>query len=181
MATLFDSYSESNVDSYYNIHSANNNAIGQAFNAGASKKLGSCKFFLKKTGSPDNVTAKIYAVTGTFGSTAKPTGEALATSDVRAGTGLTTGGQLEEFVFSGANQIDLTSGTKYVIVCEHTGGNSSNFISIGVDVSDSSHGGNLSYYYASSPWTAYTNDAAFYVYSVDEANTAKDALLLGCG
>lgn len=181
MATLIDSYSESNVDGYYNIQSADNLAVGQSFNAGASKKLGSCKFFLKKTGAPGNVTAKLYAVTGTFGSTSKPTGAALATSDVRAGTGLTTGGQLEEFVFSGTNQVDLTSGTKYVIVCEHTGGNSSNYISIGVDSSSPSHGGNLSYYY-SATWTASAVvDASFYVYSIDEGGTSKDALLLGCG
>lgn len=181
MATLIDSYSESNVDGWYNIHSADNQAVGQAFNAGASAKLGSCKFYLKKTGSPSNVTAKLYAVTGTYGSTAKPTGAALATSDVRAGTGLTTGGQLEEFVFSGANQVDLTLNTKYVITCEHSLGNASNYISIGTDGSSTSHGGNISYY-APSSWTAYSGaDASFYVYSADAHTTSKNALLLGCG
>lgn len=125
---------------------------GQAF-TGVGCTLTKAKFYLKKTGSPiGNAVAKIYAVTGNYGTTAKPTGTALATSDAFNVTTLTGSYVLTTFTFTGGQQITLVAGTKYVVTVEY----STSATATGtVDVQDAlSHDGNSSYL-LSGTWSLY--------------------------
>ncbi|MEK7112866.1 MAG: right-handed parallel beta-helix repeat-containing protein, partial [Patescibacteria group bacterium] len=80
-----DSYSEANKDNSYALRSSAGSARGvaQTFDVGATTSiLTSAKFHLAKVGSPTgNAVAKIYALTGSSGTTGKPTGTALAVSN----------------------------------------------------------------------------------------------------
>lgn len=162
--TTIDSYSETNQDSLVSTYTANKEYYGQSFNAGGSNIiLNEAQFYLKKVGSPTgNLVAYIYAHTGTFGSTGKPTGSALATSDNFDISTLTTSLALTTFNFSGANEIQLTAGTNYFVVVRSTG-DSSNYLQIGVDASSQTHSGNPAQSNDGSSWTEKSEDTCFYV------------------
>lgn len=184
MATLIDSYSETNQDGTVEIYNGFITAYAQGF-TGASYNLDSCKFYLKKNGSPTgNAVAKLYTHTGTFGSTGTPTGAALATSDNFNVATLTTSYQLITFTFSGVNRYSLVAATKYCIALEFSGGDGSNVVHSGVDNSSPSHGGNDAYYFGGS-WTPQAGqDLCFYVYGEVPATTKKPIstlLLMGVG
>jgi hypothetical protein len=83
MSTVVDSYSESNYDGIINV-GGTQSACGQSF-TGDGSNLGSVKFYLKKNaGGPasGNLEARIYAHSGTFGTSSVATGAVLATSDI---------------------------------------------------------------------------------------------------
>jgi len=86
-------------------------------------------FTLKKVGSPTGTaTAKVYAHTGTFGSTGTPTGAALATSDTFDVATLTTSYQSIEFYFSTA--FEALASTNYFVAIEYSGGDGSNYVDV---------------------------------------------------
>lgn len=116
-----DSYSETNQSQVQPVYSASPGA-GQAF-TGNGQVLDRATFYLDKHfGLPTgNATAKIYAITGTYGTSAIPTGSALATSDVFDVSTLTTTKQLIDFTFSGANNITLSNGVNYFVSFEYSG------------------------------------------------------------
>lgn len=122
--------------------------VGVCFYNQSSLTLTSASVYLGKSGLPTGTfTAKIYAMTGTYGVDGKPTGTVLATSDSKTiGTGVPAGISNQtytNFVFSGANQITLTSTTHYCLVidCNSVTGDSSKYLTIGQsDFSD--HDGN---------------------------------------
>jgi len=153
MATIVDSYSESNHDSGYGY------PCGQSF-TGNGSILDSAKVFTSREGSPSgNCYIKIYAHSGTFGTSSVPTGSALATSDVRDASTLTSYG-LSTFTFSGAERIRLINNTHYVMVFDYSGTD----LSIGGDMTSPTHDGNYCGYYNGS-WTAYSGyDLCFYIY-----------------
>ncbi len=163
MATIVDSYSESNQSLNRPLYNGSTIKYGQSF-TGDGGTLNSVKFYLYKTGSPTgNVIAAIYAHSGTFGTNSVPTGSALATSDNFDVSTLTASYQLISFTFSGANKITLTNGTYYVVVVEYGGGDSSNRLQVGYDTSSPTHSGNESFYVSS--WNYLVDgDACFYVY-----------------
>lgn len=167
MSVLIDSYSESNQDDYTYLDSAEGFGIAQTFN-GDGSTLDSAKFRIGKTGSPTgNAVAKIYAITGTYGTNSKPTGAALATSDPIDVTTIASGlppANLYLFTFSGANQIVLTSGTKYAVALEYTGGDVSNKIAGGRDNTSPTHAGDGSSESTGGTWTSRTYDNIFYIY-----------------
>lgn len=164
--TLVDSYSESNQDSNWGIASVTPTARGQTLTAIAGN-LSSCKFYLKKYGSPTgNAVAKLYTHSGTYGTSGVPTGAALATSDNFDVSTLTTSYQLIKFTFTGAQQYTLVNGTYYCIAIEYGGGDGSNYVLLGGDISSPTHSGN-SFRYVAPNWIASTtNDMCFYVYIV---------------
>jgi hypothetical protein len=141
---VIDSYSESNQDDLYGLNNSENGVeVGQSFEASGNFILSSVQFYLKKTGTPTgNAYAIIYAHTGTYGTSSLPTGSALATSDAfdPDSVGGTFG--LAEFTFSGAEQISLISGTKYVVIIQHNNGTISDGLDVGTDSSSPSYGGN---------------------------------------
>ncbi len=97
---IVDSYSESNHSNVYaSLYNGFFTKFGQSF-TGDGKILDSCKFYLKKVGSPTGMAvATIYAHTGTFGNGGKPTGSPLATSDNFDVSTLTVSNQLITFNF----------------------------------------------------------------------------------
>ncbi len=149
--TLLDHYSETNQDDFFTLASDNHLQGGQSFNPNADPggssnyKITSCKFYLKKRGSPTgNAVAKLYAHSGTYGTSSVSTGAALATSDNFDVSTLTTSFALVELSFTGSNQYVMSGGTKYVIDLEYSGGNSSvpNDVAMGHDQTSPSHAGN---------------------------------------
>jgi hypothetical protein len=106
-------------------------------------------------------------MTGTYGSSGKPTGAALATSDDFDVTQITTSYVLYTFNFSGANQYVMTADTHYCIEIQApTSGtiNSTNMVSVGVDSTSPTHNGNATYYWFSAWQAKDNNDTCFYVY-----------------
>ncbi len=169
MADVIDSYSETNNsnDEFIDGVSGDTSGIGQSF-TGNGQILDSCKWFIKKQGSPTgNATAKIYAHSGVFGTSSVPTGAAIATSDNFDVATLTGTYALATFNFSGANRITLTNATKYVVTFEFTGGNGSNSIVIADDSTSPAHAGNSSFFVVAGAWAATAvADMCFYVYGV---------------
>lgn len=138
-----DSYSESN---YSNAIGLGNSFYfrGQVFYASANYTLTSASFYMQKNGSPtSNVYARIYAITGTPGSTAVPTGSVLATSDAVDASTISASLALNTFTFSGANQIALSSGTWYCITLYYPVVDAINELTVCCDDSDVSHSGNF--------------------------------------
>lgn len=172
MAQIIDSYSETNQNT-----SAADYAEGQSF-TGDGGILNSAKFYLKKAGSPTgSAYAKIYAHSGTFGTSSVPTGSPLATSGAFDISTLTTSFQLITFTFTGANKITLTNGTKYIVTLEFSGYTPSypNYVWTGIDTSSPTHGGNLCYKDSGGSWNAVSAyDTCFYVYK-DDATTTTSA------
>lgn len=135
---------------------------------GTGDTIYSVKFVGRKVGSPTgNAYAKIYAHTGTFGTSSKPTGAALATSDpVDVSTFHTVFNTITpEFVFSGGDQITLTAGTPYVVAIEYAA--VSNLVTIRpeLDTVPGSAPGNMSYYFGGA-WSPIASwNLAYYIYS----------------
>lgn len=149
-----------------------NTAVGQSF-TGNGKKLVSASFMLSKTASPTGTAvAKLYAHTGTYGTSSIPTGPVLATSktvDVSTLTGTLT---LTAFNFGVGERPVLVDTTNYVIVVEYTAGTAVNYVNVGTDTSTPSHPGNFSIYAAS--WSAVAGtDAVFRVQTEGILNTVR--------
>lgn len=170
MATLIDSYSETNKDSSEPLQGgAGYFAFGNSFttlNDGNNYNITSAKFYLAKTGSPSgNMTARLYAHSGTYGTSSKPTGSVLGTSDAINASTLTGTFTLTEFTFTGAQQYTMTANTQYCIQIFFSTGSSGNVVDVGEDGSSPTHGGN---YFAEAPegtWASYNGiDVPFYVY-----------------
>lgn len=159
-----DSYSESNQNADGNLNTGGA-GVAQSFTNTYASTLKSCKFYLKKTGTPTgNMAIFIRAHSGTYGTSSIPTGAALATSDNFDVSTLTTSYVLYTINFSGANQISLSEETYYTIGTLF-GGTVGSFVSFGKDTSSSSHSGNFSQIVAG-PWVeSATEDMCFYVYA----------------
>lgn len=178
MATLVDSYSESNRNSDEQISDGIGRVkeVGQAF-TGVAGVLNSAVFYLKAFGDiSGNAYARVYAHTGTFGSTGTPTGSVLATSNALDISTLSTSTQeLITFTFSGAEKITLVEGTKYFITFYNLNGDSSHLVFCARDSTSPTHAGNGALYIAS--WAASANDYIFYVYIDDAAGGSKRGML----
>lgn len=167
---LLDSYPTSNQSSTVFFLYDSNPQCGQSF-TGDGGILSSAKFYGFKHNNPTgNVYAKIYAHSGTFGTSSLPTGSPLATSDPvsvdQFGANYLSPA-LVTFTFSGANKITLANGTKYVLVIEYGNTGPVDQIRIHFDNTSPTHEGN-----AFENGTAYsTRDLIFYIYkSVETYN-----------
>ena len=166
MATLIDSYSESNWTGSAQPDS-NYPKYGQVFKADGRDLL-SCKFYLNTSGSPTgNMYVRVYAITGTPGTDAEPTGSALAVSDAVDASTLTLTKTLIEFLFTGANRIFLEKDVWYALVFEPD--SVSVVINIGIDQTSPTHDGNpCRYYDVGGNWIGYSGiDFIFYVYGTE--------------
>ena len=136
-----DSYSETNQSATFQIFGTTDGA-GQSF-LGNGGTLSKAKFYIRWTGaqSTETLNAKIFAHTGTYGTSSAPTGAALATSDNFDSSSLTSSFQLIELNFSGANKISLTNGTPYVVRIDSATVPANGF-DVGVDSTSPSHSGN---------------------------------------
>lgn len=163
---LIDSYSEISAIIYSSLYT--NYIYGQSFLCTKNCVLDSAKFFLgSKTGSPiGNSYVKLWNMTGTFGTSSKPTGTVLAVSDP-VDASLISQNSLNTLTFSGSNRINLIAGNYYVINFDSKIGDVSNHFHIGYDATGSGHGGNGSYSSNEITWTATSNrDYLFYLYGV---------------
>lgn len=164
-AREIDSYDKSNQTVYRGINNITIK-ISQSFTATADT-LEFVKFYIQSIGSPTgNVVAKLYAHSGTYGSSSVPTGEPLAISDNVDLSTIPDTLALITFTFTGANKYSLSNGTKYCITIESDDCDAIDKIRIGQDSTSPTHSGNPAYYEVS--WTADdTRDFIFYILSVD--------------
>lgn len=98
-------------------------AVGQTFK-GQGGLLHSVSFDLAKIGSPTGpIVVKIWAHTGTYGSTGVPTGSVLATSEPIDASTLPTWSSTStfEFFFDASEQFQLQTGVPYVATIHHDG------------------------------------------------------------
>jgi hypothetical protein len=129
--------------------------FAQSFTAVAGR-LFSAKFNLNPYAGgglgTGNVRAHLYASTGVHGTSAMPTGPALATSDPVAVT--TMGVGWIEFFFTGANAFNMVAGTVYCIAVDASEITGS---PIGVYYwgSGTHHVGNMSGQLGANPWSAW--------------------------
>jgi hypothetical protein len=160
---ICDNYTDITAPTTVTLGSADGdrNRMGQTF-AADGKMLVGAEFYLHKSGTPTgNITADLYAITGTYGSTDVPTGAVLATSDTIDISTLSTSASWVSFTFSGANIVALTA-SHYAIVVNTTGISTSSGLVFNYDASSPSHGGRRVIYNGS--WSGNTaSDAPFSV------------------
>lgn len=150
-ATSVSAYAFSNRDSGQIIGDGTTDGIGQSFGATAGD-LSRVRVELTKVGSPSGtIVARLYAHSGTFGSSSIPTGAALATSDAIEVT--TISALAAEFDFEFDDEFTMLAATNYVMTIEYTAGDGSNHILVGYDASSPGHAGNKATL-ASSVWSA---------------------------
>lgn len=160
-STTEDSNADTGTD--YIVGNGTLQGQSQAFaNGGMNQFLTRCHFRLKKVGSPiGNLVAKLYAITGAFGSAAIPTGAALATSDNLNVATLTTSYLEKELTFG--VPYEMVANTDYAITVEYTGGDGSNYVQV-EGASSGTHAGNKASETAA-VWTAQAGeDLWFQVY-----------------
>jgi hypothetical protein len=149
-------------------------AVGQCFTVPSDSNytLSKVLFYVNKTGSPvGSLCARIYDLTGTYGTTGKPTGNSLAVSDPVAMTYIGNNYTLITFSFSSSNRIVLGASEKYgaaVVVNQATTIDGSNFFNVAVNTTTTSHSGNT-FYYPSTTWTEFASDTIFSVYGFPNA------------
>jgi peptidoglycan/xylan/chitin deacetylase (PgdA/CDA1 family)/PKD repeat protein len=138
-------------------------AGGQAF-TGVAGTLLSVQFALGRVGNPSgNLVAVLYAMEGTFGTNAVPTGPALAISNTVAMSSI---GGMAFYTFTFPQPSYTLGASQYCIavqVASGTGFSGSNCIVVGYDSISPTHPGNY-FIYANNGWTGYYQlDACFSV------------------
>ncbi|NIO40992.1 MAG: hypothetical protein GTO41_12945, partial [Burkholderiales bacterium] len=127
--------------------------MGQSF-TGDGNPIGSIRVRMKKVGSPTgNMVMKLYAHSGTYGTSSVPTGPFLTESFAIDVSGLPT--SLQEQKFSFGAEYTLSNGTYYCLSFEYDDGDASNRVEAEIDASSPTHGGNCFEYLNSvGDWTA---------------------------
>jgi len=151
------------------------NPWSQSFVPTQSVYLSRVELKIGKTNSPSgNVYVKIYAHSGSYGSSSLPTGSPLATSTAINASTFSSTTTVTSFYFTGANQILLNAGTAYVFVLESAAGDASNYVKVEGDYITHSYGGNAGVY-AGSSWSALsTIDLCFYIYGNYTNDTSRN-------
>lgn len=121
---------------------------------------------MKKVLAPaGNITASVYNVTGLNGSTAVPSGAALATSATLAISGLKTTYDWYTLRFTGVNRILLPQ--SFCIGVNYSGGDASNYLLVETETTKN-HYGNFSTFTLAT-WSAdTTQDLKFYLMVQDQ-------------
>lgn len=166
--SIIDSYSESNQTGAFAPQGSGSPYVGQSFTNTSECTLDSCAFLLKKNASDPtgDISTYVYAHTGTYGTSSKPTGSPLATSNVINISSVTTDYLLYTFNFSGQNRITLSADTKYVVVLKYAGSGGVNPLLVGTDSSPTTHSGNRSSSTDGISWSSLSSsDVCFYVYA----------------
>ena len=141
---VIDSYSETNATAYITMSTGTESTgVGQCF-TGDGQKITDAKFYLSRhlNATTGNAVAKIYAMTGTFGTNGS-VGTLLATSDNFDVTGITADVSpvLCTFTFTGAQQYITTNAAHYVVTCEFAGGDATHYLQINYDGTSATHPG----------------------------------------
>jgi hypothetical protein len=164
---LIDFY-DSNINTTQQLGNGAAKYIGQSFTTTSSIVLDSCSFYLSSVGTPSgNVTAQVFAHTGTYGTSSKPTGAVLATSNVINANTISGTYSLITFNFSAGNRITLSATTHYCILVSFSNGDGSNYLLVYYTFPTGTASGNKFYSTDGSSWTLNaTQDTAFNVYGV---------------
>jgi len=156
-------------------------AISQSF-VGNGERL---DFVYKESranvGSPTgNITCKIYAHSGTYGTSSVPTGTALATSTTVDVTTIVGDTSQKYYYFNDENSIMLENSTNYTVVWEYSGGDASNYIQFSGDTTSPTHDGNYAAYNGS--WTASSGtDLSWWsIYTLSQHNITKTSGTVSC-
>jgi len=160
---LIDSYEGDNSQES-SLSSADNDGVGQSF-TGDGNTIDKVQFSVRRFGSPTgNITAKVYAHSGTFGTSSVPTGSALATSDAIDVSTIQDGALPSFLMFSFSSPLTTSNGTKYVVTIEYSGGDADNRINVSTDSTSPTHNGNASILNGGS-WSASAIDVNFIIHS----------------
>ena len=165
--TTVDSYTGTVSESSWRHYAALNQDSGQAFTLSATAIISKVAFNLKRLGSPTgNAQAFLYAATGTVGSSAMPTGSALASSNTVDISAISTSYTLIDFTFS--SPYTASSGDYCVVFRYATGTDSSNMIKNYLDANGSDSGNAFRSLTAGSSWQVIngaTYDTNFVLYT----------------
>jgi hypothetical protein len=165
--TTVDSYTGTVSESSWRHYAALNQDSGQAFTLSATAIISKVAFNLKRLGSPTgNAQAFLYAATGTVGSSAMPTGSALASSNTVDISAISTSYTLIDFTFS--SPYTASSGDYCVVFRYATGTDSSNMIKNYLDANGSDSGNAFRSLTAGSSWQVLngaTYDTNFVLYT----------------
>ena len=157
-ATSMQSYANTNQDSEVAIGNGTLDGAAHSFAASAGQ-LVRARFHLRKVGSPTgNATVKLYAHTGTFGTSSAPTGAQLVAATALDVSTLTGTLADVDFYFEAAEFYDLLAATNYCIAIEYTGGDGSNYVAVGYDGSAPTAAGNAATLASGGGWTAQSYD-----------------------
>lgn len=162
--SIMDSYdANANGDQIQRLSSVDNQGIAQSF-TGDGRKITKAIVSLRSYASPTGtVVCKIYAHSGTFGTSSVP-GTLIATSNTIDVS--TIPNVLGSYTFTFATQPVTVAGTKYVFSVEYGAGDATNQIGLVCDVSSPTHSGNISYL-VSLAWSANsTQDMCFELYGL---------------
>ena len=150
-ATQVSIYADTNQDQDVDLNGTNH-GVGQSI-TGIAGRLASCQFMLNKTASPTgNAVCRLYAISGAHGSTAIPTGAALASSQVLDVSTLDGTLTLTKFQFH--DEFLMVLSTDYFLSIEYTDGDGTDFISVGSDGSSPTDDGNQALANTGFTWVA---------------------------
>jgi hypothetical protein len=135
---IIDQYT--GYDALWQLYSGVRLGAGQSF-TGNGQAASSVTVKLEKTGAPTGlIYARIYAHSGTFGTSSIPTGSPIASGSIDCSAiGVVAD---KEIYFT--TQPVLQDGVRYVLAIEYSGGSSGNTINIGLRSSSPTHPGNYS-------------------------------------
>lgn len=140
--------------------------VGQAFTMGATaRNICKAKFYFEAVyagGNSIDITAKIYACSGTPGTDGVPTGVALATSETIQYTGDQAAAWVE-FTFDTPYTLIATTNYCIVLECVAIDGTIL-YIDVSIDNTTPSHGGNYCYHIAATEGYEAGYDLNFYIY-----------------
>lgn len=183
---LILSYGTENQSSYNSIFSvhpsadADDSAQAQTVQIPADSRyvITEISWYLQKVSSnPGNLICRIYRITGTFGSGSKPTGLSIASSDLVAGSTISTGSYaLYNFSFTGENRVLFEASAYYAIDVECYDGtwDGTHRIIVGSNVSSPSAPGDGSFYDVAGWQTASSEEFIHYVYGFQEPDLEPD-------
>jgi len=158
-ATSVQAYANTNQDAEVNIGNGTLDGVAQSFANATAGQLVRAQFYLRKVGSPTgNATVKLYAHSGTFGTSSVPTGATLVAATVLDVSTLTGSLADVDFYFEAAEFYDMLGSTNYTIAIEYTGGDGSNYVVVGYDSSAPSSAGNAATLASGGGWTAQSYD-----------------------
>jgi hypothetical protein len=183
MVLTIASYAETNESGECDLTdnwSASYSAYSQSFktpNDGCTYTLNSVKLWGRRWNGNEtgNIRVDIYAHSGVFGTSSKPTGSILASTDNYDVTGLTTSYALFTLNFTGANKISLSANTAYVFVYKAIDiAGTGKRIRIGKDTSSvpTSTVGNECYYTGSFNQEAHA--ICYYIYGDDVGGSSEN-------
>lgn len=161
---LADSYAFSEGTAQFALNATNGGKAAQSM-LGDGRLLDVAVFALARQGSltGGTVAASVYASTGTHGTTALPSGSALASSasvtalslPIRQPGAVGADGLLVPFVFDTTNRVTLTNGVVYCIAVEYASpGGAGNVVYLYSDSTAPSHAGNMSYTSPPGVWSS---------------------------